>query len=520
MRWAIVGAWLWALLLCSPSAHAKWFEASSDHFVIYADDNEADLKRFAGQLEAFHSALAHLFESSAEPPSPSSRVTVFVVRNETQVQELYGARGGFLNGFYVPNAAGSIAVVPRVDAKQGQAGFSMIVLLHEYTHHFLISSTGFQMPRWISEGAAEFFSSCSFERDGALILGRPANHRAGELLYARDVPIARLLGVTTGKPTRNQGYDEFYGKSWALYHYLTLGRARSGQLKNYQSLLVQGKSPADAAREAFGDLDALERELAAYLRQRSLTALRLTPDMLRIGKVTVRELSAGEAAVMPVRIRSRRGVDEERARKVVVDAREVAARFPGDAAVLAALAEAEFDAGDDKAAIAAADAALAIDPRTVNAYVQKGFALFRMAADAPDRLDAFKRARAPFLALNRLENDHPLPLIYYYRSFAEAGIEPPEVAVSGLVRAMQLAPFDLGLRMDVARALIGLARQPEARIALQPVAFNPHGGSLVEAAQRVLSRLDASPNWRGEGYDALMAAPATEADQQATDPEG
>lgn len=181
----------------------------------------------------------------------------------------------------------------------------------------------------------------------------------------------------------------------------------------------------------------------------------------------------------------------------------VAARFPADAAVLAALAEAEHDAGNDAEAIAAADAALARDPSQTNAYVQKGLALFRQAAAAPDRAAAYRKARAPFVALNRREPDHPLPLLYYYRSFAEQGERPSELALAGLERAVQLAPFDLGLRMTLAVEQVQHQRPAAARATLAPVAYSPHGGGLAQAAQRVLARLDSEPGWDGRDIAAV-----------------
>ena len=176
--------------------------------------------------------------------------------------------------------------------------------------------------------------------------------------------------------------------------------------------------------------------------------------------------------------------------------------FPRDPAVLAALAEAEFDAGDDERAIAAADAALALDPAQVNAYVQKGFALFRKAEDAEDQDAAYKAAVAPFVALNKLENDHPLPLVYYYRSFAQRGAAPPELALHGLERAAELAPFDLGLRMEVAVSQMLAGETAAARANLLPLAFNPHGGPLADAARQVIARLDEG----AEGGEALATS--------------
>jgi len=507
MRFKMVAAVL-SVFLWPGLAHAAWLEASSEHFVIYADDNERDITRFSQQLERYHAGMALLLASRAPVPSPSSRVTVYVVRNKREVQALHGGDNKFLGGFYVPRAGGSLAIVPTVDSGNGAITMSMVVLLHEYAHHFLISSNSMPMPRWFSEGAAEFFASAKFEADGGVWLGRPAQHRAGELYLARDVKAADLLDPTEYDKSKNTAYDAFYGKSWLLYHYLTFDVARSGQLGRYLALLQDGKGQRDAALEAFGDFDALEKDLDKYLSKNKMSALKLTAEKVPIGAISLRALPAGEAAMMPVRIRSKRGTSPEEAPTLLAEARTVALRYPGDAAVLSALAETEYDAGHDKEAIAAADAALALDPKQVNAYVQKGLALFRIAPEADDTAAAYKAARAPFIALNRIENDHPLPLVYFYRSFVEQGEKPPVLALDGLIRAMQLAPFDLGLRMTLGHALVGLGRRDDARTVLLPVAYNPHGGGMSDFARKMLDRINKDPAWKGEGDESEEASEA------------
>ncbi|MEE4451996.1 hypothetical protein [Novosphingobium resinovorum] len=186
-----LGAGSWA-----GPAQAAWLEASSEHFVIYANDTDKDITRFAQQLERYHAGMALVLGRAVAKPSPSNRVTVYVVRNEREVRALYGEGSKYLNGFYVPRAGGSLAIVPAVQAGNGPITLSMVVLLNEYAHHFLIASNSMPMPRWFSEGGAEFFASSQFEADGGLWLGRPANHRAGELYYARDVKAADLLDPT------------------------------------------------------------------------------------------------------------------------------------------------------------------------------------------------------------------------------------------------------------------------------------------------------------------------------------
>lgn len=504
MRFGMMVAALAAWLSAGP-AHASWLEASSEHFVIYANDTEKDITRFAEQLERYHAGMALALGSSAVKPSPSNRVTVYVVGSGREVRKLHGGGDRNVGGFYVPRAGGSLAIVPAVSSGNGVVTWSMVVLLHEYAHHFQISASAMPMPRWFTEGSAEFFASAKFEADGSLWLGRPANHRAPELFYAPDVTVADLLDPTEYDKRKHASFDAFYGKSWLLYHYLTFSESRKGQFSRYVTLLSEGKGQRQAAIEAFGDFAVLEKEVDHYLGQRRMKVLTLSPDRLKFGKVSLRALSAGEAAMMPVRMRSKRGVDAEEAKQLLVEARTVAAKFPEDPAVLSALAESEYDAGNDKEAIAAADAAIKRDPKQTNAYVQKGYALFRVAeesdGDADARAAAYKAARAPFIALNRIENDHPLPLIYFYRSFAEQGGTPPPLAVDGLIRAVQLAPFDLGLRMNLGTALVHLGRPEEAGRILAAVANNPHGGGFADYARRMIERMTKEPAWRGEGMD-------------------
>jgi hypothetical protein len=500
-------------LLLPGAARAEWLKASSTHFVVYADDSERDIAKFSEQLERYHSAMAFVSNARDEVPSPSNRVTIYVVSGDREVKKLYGSGSAYVGGFYVPRAGGSLAIVPRITPATTKLGWSMIVLLHEYAHHFMISDSSFPMPRWYSEGGAEFFASASFERDGTVSIGRPAMHRAAELLmpgFARDVKVAELLDPPASEGRPNGGYDAFYGKSWLLFHYLTFSEERRGQLQRYLDLIGQGKSSRDAGTEAFGDFGKLDRDLSAYLSKRRMTALSLRPEMLKTGPVEVSRLSAGEAAMMPVRIRSRIGVDEEEAKALLGDARAVAARFPDDPAVLAALAEAEHDAGNDAEAIAAADAALTKDTSQVNAYVQKGLSLFRLAASEADQAATYRRAMAPFVALNRIENDHPLPLIYNYRAFVEQGKTPDKLALDGLAVAVALAPFDLGLRMTLAMEQVQRRQFGPAKRTLAPVAYNPHGGELAAAAQRVITRMEADPAWDGRDFTTVAAASADE----------
>jgi tetratricopeptide (TPR) repeat protein len=490
-------------------AQAAWHKAESAHFVVYADDSARDVQRFAEILERYHAAMKLLTGRQDAVPSPSNRVTIFAVGSPATIDRLVGQKNSQIAGFYIPRAGGSRAFVPNIRLNaSGDTDFSLTVLLHEYTHHFLMATSRHEMPRWFNEGAAEFYASAKFERDGTVGIGRPAQHRAAELAYAKDVKVEELLDRTLYEKRQSKVFDAFYGRSWALYHYLFFEPTRKGQLTAYLRAIAEGKGEREAAK-AFGDMAVLEKDLDRYLQRSRMNYYRLPPNLLPIGTVTVTPLSAGEGAVMPLVIRSQRGVNREEATKLVGEVRAVATRFPDDPGVQTALAEAEYDAGNDAAAIAAADKAIASDPKRVNAHVQKGFALFRRADEAPaaESAQAWKAAMQPFEALNRIENDHPLPLIYFYRSYSQRNREPSELARHALERASQLAPFDQGLAFEAALMQAREGKVALAKSNLMVLAANPHGGGLAAEARKLadeIGMLKEGTPWQGPAIPAVV----------------
>ena len=114
----------------------------------------------------------------------------------------------------------------------------------------------------------------------------------------------------------------------------------------------------------------------------------------------------------------------------------------------------------------------------------------------------------PFQALNRIENDHPLPLIFFYRSFMARSKEPSELARHALERASQLAPFDEGLAFQVAVMQAGEGKIALARQNLGAIAANPHGGKLADMSRRfdkALSEVEEGQKWQPSALDAALA---------------
>lgn len=500
-RLAILLALLFGAV-ASPSAAATWRVASSDHFLVYSSQSEKDIRDFSDTLERYHAALGHLYRLPTTKPSPANRVTIMVV-SLAEVRRLYGSGASGVDGFYKSRAGASVAIVPRVEAGAGaQVSYSELILLHEYAHHFLFQTYGGGFPGWFSEGFAEFFGTAQFKPDGSVGLGLPAKHRAYSLIDGPRAKIEQILAP----PDKGVDAGFFYGRSWLLTHYLTFEPERRGQLQHYLKLVGNGTGSVDAAKQAFGDLAKLDRQLDSYLRKPRMSYMEIAAAALKPSAASIRTLSADEAEILPVRIRSQLGVNKDQAAKLVVTAREIAVRYPASAAVLSALAEAELDAGNVDAAVLAADAALKIDPRMQAALIMKGMALLaRAATEDEERANATLRAaRAAALAANKIEADDPRPLMLFYA--AQSG-KPTANAIAGLEQALALAPQDDGLRWTVVYRQLSDNRLEQVAQTLRPLAYSPHPSPDTARARAALEKVQA-----GDAEQALAALAEQPAD--------
>lgn len=111
-------------LCASAPAAAAWHKASNAHFVIYADESPAKLRKFGTRLEKFDRAVRYVRGMADPPMGDGNRLTVFVVPTVEDVRKLAAHRTGLtpnLQGFYTGRAEGSVAIVPKQsnDTKMG-----------------------------------------------------------------------------------------------------------------------------------------------------------------------------------------------------------------------------------------------------------------------------------------------------------------------------------------------------------------------------------------------------------------
>lgn len=472
-KWSLLAG---ALFGAQP-ASAEWVEASSDHFLVYGDLKPAEATEFAEQLERVDKLLRAVTNTPDTAAERANKVTVYFVSDLGTVQRLIGRDG--VAGFYNPRAEGALAVTPRTTGEISEYMRPQQVLFHEYFHAILLGGAKAAYPLWISEGLAEFFGTVEPREDGSLLLGGLPQSRGFALAEQNQMSAEELL--TADKRPLGDDVDHLYARGWAMVHMLMLNKARAGQLDTYMRLIGEGVPSLDAGKRAFGDLGKLDSDLKVHLRSRKFPSIVVPADKVSGGKATVRPLSACQARIMPVRIRSAVGVNEQTAAKVAQQARTAAAGCENDPFVQRTLAETEFDSKNNGASAAAADRALALDPNNIMALIYRG----RVYARAGD----WANARKFFIRANRVNPDYALPLVLYHDSFTAAGQAPTKAAEDGLLRSLVLVPQDESVRVRVVVSAIRRGDLDTARSALLTLAAAPHAKADAPA-RKILEMLE------------------------------
>lgn len=488
---ACVGLWL------AMPAQAAWHEIRTRHFIVYSEGSADRTRRFAVDLENFDQAARKALDYpdiDGDDPNP---LTVFAVDNFDAVKRL--CQGGeatlkgkaacrYVGGFYKGRVSGSVAFVPRAAGNGPLDLNARTIFFHEYAHHLMLAHSHAAYPAWYVEGFAEFVSNVEI-RPTEMGIGYPAKSRAWALYGGQAMGVKELLTANPSSLTAERR-AVFYARAWLLTHFLTFADGRVGQLRQYLEAINRGKSSEVAAQDVFGDIAVLDREVEAYLRRNRFSYLGIAITQPRPETIRLQPLSAGEAAMMPIRLQSQREVDSRSAPLVAADARRIASAWPNDPGAQLILAEAELDAGDARAAEAAADRALAADAAYRWAMIFKARALMQRAQDE-NRFDAatWRTARSWLLKANKQEPDAAWPLMLYYRSFLQQGERPTPNAVDALRRSAQLAPQDNEVRMMLVTQYLRDKQLAEGRAVLAPLAFNPHAGP-GNPARRLLELLD------------------------------
>ena len=198
-------------------SRTNWFMAENDAAVAIGDDATA-AARVLASLTMARAVMKQVAVVESLPP-----VRAFAVKNEASLRELvpqYWERRGVRpsGASYTGPHAAFIAV--RTDIPVAQ---QFPLLLHEYTH-LLTAAHVPDAPAWLDEGLSGFWGAIVL--DGPqVVIGRPPAHHLKLLRTRAWLPPDEMRAQQRGKLTADSARASmFYAQSWAMVHYLLLGR--------------------------------------------------------------------------------------------------------------------------------------------------------------------------------------------------------------------------------------------------------------------------------------------------------
>lgn len=278
--------------LPASSVQGQWRRIDTPNFVVIGDVSAGDLREVGASFEGFRDALGRIINDRVTATIVPSVIVVFSTEYMFgPFRPKFEGRRIEVDGLFLPGQDLNYIAI--------QHGTGLRLLFHEYTH-LLVGNAGFNVPVWLGEGLAEFYSTLSIERFGTeAALGGLINDHLARLNDTTLIPIEDLLRIDHQSPLYNEGSRRsvLYAQSWALTHMLYLGQpARTKELAQYVDLVTSGTPSVDAWKTAFAGVDIM-RDLERYIRRQQFTSHRykLNEKLASLERVPATNLTRAEA---------------------------------------------------------------------------------------------------------------------------------------------------------------------------------------------------------------------------------
>jgi hypothetical protein len=268
---------------------APWLVVTSRHFELHTDLSEARARDLDAELERIEAAFEDLTDFAfAQRPPPPGRVTVVAFARQADYLEVATSRNMPHSGALFTTEMHQLEPTPTIIMHGSLDSETRETLQHELTHRFIHFHLR-DVPRWLDEGLAQYFSTLdlkegyayfgrlpktldAFFNPGARVgLGRNENIR---FFTIEDLPpLAELLAAG---PREFYAHDEkntastlalAYPAAFILVHFLSASsQHHADQLRQLIALLADAVPRADAWSRAFAGVAPaeLERQYRQY----------------------------------------------------------------------------------------------------------------------------------------------------------------------------------------------------------------------------------------------------------------
>src|SRR4029079_358522 len=200
------------------AAKDTWVSVRTKNFFMLGNASEQEVRRVALKLEQFREAFTNIFPNiQFNTPVPT---TVVVFKSDSSYAPF--KPGPNVAGYF--QAGQDVNYITLTTEVRGQQD-PFTVIFHEYTH-LLVNNTFSDAPVWFNEGLAEYYSTFSISDDQKVVLGNPIGSHVYQLRENKMLPLKTLLEVDQKSPHYNERNKQtiFYAESWALMHYLIIGK--------------------------------------------------------------------------------------------------------------------------------------------------------------------------------------------------------------------------------------------------------------------------------------------------------
>jgi hypothetical protein len=483
----------------------NWLKVESNNFIVYSNDSEVSTRKYVKSLEDFNYTLDELYRAKTGDVKENPKFEIFLLKRRDDFKAIRPDIDPYVAGFYKNCSEGAIAysatdIRENDGANSRRAGdrkkgynTDLIVLFHEYSHHFMYNTYTTAYPPWFVEGFAEYFSTTRFDGDNKVSIGYVSPDGYQTLMSTKWFNFKDLLNNNIRRETSDDVFL-FYAQSWLLSHYILSDSARVRAFAKYLDSSNSGMDVTEAFETHMGlKVNDLEKTLRTYL-SKGTPVISFQWKHMPIVEQTLIKLpkSADKLLLWQSSLKTCPRAQYKAA--LIENIRREAIKWPTDPLAQLSLARAEILIGDVDKALPILQTLKPPPEDTAEAsyllgryYLAKGQSL----TDKTERDAAFKQAR-----INLFSAHQAKPLlapILYNLALAQSNKPdyPNSIAVDASIQASNLMPSNDTYAIFASTLLIQVDRAPEAAILLQPVANNPHGGQTSKKLSLLINAIKA-----------------------------
>ena len=255
------------------AAKDKWVSVQTKNFFLVGNTSEKEIRQVAVRLEQFREAFSILLPGvRINTPVPTTVVVFKSQDSYAPFRPQPNISGYFQPGpdvNYITLTTETHGYVPNAIKLSGSQD-PFTIIFHEYTH-LLVNNMFENAPLWFNEGLAEYYSTFKITDDQKFAVGTPIGSHVYQLRESKILPLKTLFAVDHKSPHYNESKKQgiFYAESWALMHYLLIGK--TGMVEHFTKFLdltTANVAVEEAFQKAFGmSYEAMEKELRNYVQQ-------------------------------------------------------------------------------------------------------------------------------------------------------------------------------------------------------------------------------------------------------------